>query len=134
MTHRRLRRLALDVEVLRGDARDLAEQVVGLGPGDALLLFAFRRQPRLYAPLVEHARAAGATSVAVAGSIGPALAPAADHLLWAPRSGQRDSFQTLVAPMTICNALVLAIMQRDQPSALARLERLGALIDSFERR
>ena len=134
MMNRRLRRLALDVETLRGDGRDLAEQVVGLDQADVLLAFAFRRQPKLYQPLLDRARAAGATSVVVAGSIGAALTPAADHLLSAPRSGERDSFQTLTVPMAICNALVLAVMQRDQASALARLERLGTLIEEFERR
>jgi DNA-binding MurR/RpiR family transcriptional regulator len=134
MMNRRLRRLALDVELLRGDGRDVAEQMVGLGKSDALLAFAFRRQPKLYAPLLEHARAAGAASVVIAGSIGPALAPAADHLLSAPRSGERDSFQTLTVPMAICNALVIAIMQNDEAGALSRLERLGTLIQTFERR
>lgn len=134
MLNRRLRRLALDVEILRGDARDIAEQVVGLEQADVLLAFAFRRQPRLYAPLLDHARAVGATSIVIAGSIGAALSPAADYLLSAPRSGERDKFQTLTVPMALCNALVIAIMQSDETGALHRLERLGGLIEEFERR
>lgn len=134
MMNRRLRRLALDVEMLRGDGRDIAEQAVGIGKRDVLLAFAFRRQPRLYGGLLEHARTVGAKSVVIAGSIGPALTPAADHLLSAPRSGEADAFQTLTVPMAICNALVIAVMQSDEAGALRRLEQLGTLIEEFERR
>jgi DNA-binding MurR/RpiR family transcriptional regulator len=132
MMHRRLRRLALETEVLQGNARDFAEQIVGLQSSDVLLAFAFRRQPRLYSPLLERVRIIGATSVVVAGSIGPALAPAADHLLSAPRSGEANTFQTLSVPMAVCNALVLAIMQADEQRALRRLEALGELIEELE--
>jgi DNA-binding MurR/RpiR family transcriptional regulator len=134
MMNRRLRRLSLDVELLRGDGRDIAEQIVAVGKGDVLLAFAFRRQPHLYTPLLEHVHAAGAKSVVVAGSIGAALVPAPSHLLSAPRSGEADAFQTLTVPMAICNALIIAVMQSDESGALRRLEQLGALIEDFERR
>jgi DNA-binding MurR/RpiR family transcriptional regulator len=134
MMSRRLRRLALECDVLRGDGRDLAEQSVSMRKGDVLLAFAFRRQPRMYAPLLDRARAVGARSVVVAGSIGPSLSPAADHLLSAPRSGDTNTFQTLTVPMVICNALVLATMQIDEARALKRLEELGELIEQFEGR
>ena len=134
MMSRRLRRLALDAEVLHGDGRDIAEQIIGMRGDDVLLAFAFRRQPRLYAPLLERVRDIGAKSVVITGSIGAALAPAADHLLSAPRSGEPDTFQTLNAPMALCNALVLTIMQRDEANALRRLEGLGELIEDLERR
>jgi DNA-binding MurR/RpiR family transcriptional regulator len=134
MMSRRLRRLALECDFLRGDGRDLAEQSVSMRKGDVLLAFAFRRQPRMYAPLLDRARAVGARSIVVAGSIGPSLSPTADHLLSAPRSGDADSFQTLTVPMVVCNALVLATMQIDEARALKRLEELGELIDQFEGR
>ncbi len=134
MMSRRLRRLALECEFLRGDGRDLAEQSVSMRKGDVLLAFAFRRQPRMYAPLLDRARAVGARSIVVAGSIGPSLSPTADHLLSAPRSGDADTFQTLTVPMVICNALVLATMQIDEARALKRLEELGELIEQFEGR
>ena len=134
MMSRRLRRLALECDFLRGDGRDLAEQSVSMRKGDVLLAFAFRRQPRMYAPLLNRARAVGARSIVVAGSIGPGLTPVADYLLSAPRSGDTNTFQTLTVPMVICNALVLATMQIDEARALKRLEELGELIEQFEGR
>ncbi|WMT87526.1 MurR/RpiR family transcriptional regulator [Pelagibacterium sp. 26DY04] len=134
MLEKRLLRMGLDVEILSGDSRDLAEQVLRMSDEDALIAFAFRRQPRHYAALVERARVVGATSISISGSLGPALAPAPDMLLSAPRSGSNDSFQTLTVPMAITNALVLTMAQKDQTKALERLETLGELINEFESR
>lgn len=134
MLEKRLLRMGLDVEILSGDSRDLAEQVLRMGHEDVLVAFAFRRQPRHYAALVERARTVGATSIGISGSLGPALAPAPDMLLSAPRSGSNDSFQTLTVPMAITNALVLTMAQKDQAKALERLETLGELINEFESR
>jgi DNA-binding MurR/RpiR family transcriptional regulator len=129
---RRLRRMGLATVLLRGDARDLAEQVLTLQSNDAVLLFAFRRQPRDYARIVGHARDRGAAVIAISGSLGPALTPVPDLLLAAPRSGQRDGFQTLAVPMAICNALVLALAAARGADALDMLGRLGGLITAFE--
>lgn len=132
LMERRLRRMAVDAVVLDGDSRDVAERLHLLGAEDALLAFAFRRQPRHYAAVIEHARKAGAFTLAISGSIGPALAPAADMLLSAPRSGVRDRFQTLTVPMAICNGLVLQLAETAERRALTRLEELGRLISTFE--
>ena len=99
---------------------------------DALILLAFRRQPRLYAPLVERTQKLRALTVAIADSIGPSLSPSADHLLSAPRSGTGDAFQTLTVPMAICNGLVLAMAKEDPGASLRYLETLGQLIDAFD--
>lgn len=134
LLERRLLRMGIDVEILSGDSRELAEQVLRMSAGDLLVCFAFRRQPRHYAALIERARAVGARSLAISGSLGPALAPAPDMLLSAPRSGSNDSFQTLTVPMAITNGLILTMAQKDQANALERLETLGELINEFENR
>lgn len=134
MMSRRLRRLAIEVQLLRGDGRDLAERLLSMRADDVLLAFAFRRQPKHFAPLLQRARSVGASSIVVAGAIGPALTPVADHLLAAPRSGDTDAFQTLTVPMAICNALVLTLARIDEPRSLRRLEELGGLIEEFDRR
>lgn len=131
LMERRLRRMGVAARALRGNARDLAEEALALGPADALLLFAFRRQPPGYAPLMATAREAESATVAISDSLGPTLMPAPDLLLSAPRSGRAEGFQTLTVPMTICNALVLALAARRGKPALDRLERLGELIARF---
>lgn len=129
---RRLRRMGRATVMLHGDGRDLAEQVLGLTEHDAIIGFAFRRQPTHYAALLNHARNKGAASVVISGSVGPSLVPAADHLLFAPRTGSQDAFQTLTVPMAICNALVLGMAKQDPKASLQHLETLGQLIDAFD--
>lgn len=129
---RRLRRMGRDTIMLAGEGRDLAEQVLGMNGDDAIIAFAFRRQPDHYAALLNRARAMSATSVVISGSVGPSLVPAGDHLLFAPRTGSQDAFQTLTVPMAICNALVLAMAKEDPKASLQYLEILGQLIDAFD--
>lgn len=129
---RRLRRMGRDTVVLQGEGRDLAEQVLGMTASDAIVGFAFRRQPTHYGPLMNHARSVGAASVVISGSVGPSLVPAADHLLFAPRAGSQDAFQTLTVPMAICNGLVLGMAKEDPKASLHHLETLGQLIDTFD--
>ncbi|NIA68479.1 MurR/RpiR family transcriptional regulator [Pelagibius litoralis] len=132
MMERRLRRFGMSVVRLRGDGRDLAEQMVELTSADTVLAFAFRRQPRHYGAVVEYAQLRGAATIAIAGTVGPTLSPAVDHLLSAPRSGGREGFQSLIVPMTICNALVLQLARRDENRSLRVLESLGELIKRFD--
>ncbi|UXN75815.1 MurR/RpiR family transcriptional regulator (plasmid) [Devosia sp. A8/3-2] len=86
---RRLRRMGCDTVMLHGEGRDLAEQVLGMSSADAIVGFAFRRQPTHYSALVNHACAMGAASIVISGSVGPSPVPAADHLLFAPGPDRR---------------------------------------------
>ncbi|MDO5090654.1 MAG: MurR/RpiR family transcriptional regulator [Cardiobacteriaceae bacterium] len=129
---KRFRRFGKDSRQLSGERRELAEQALGIGVGDVVVAFAFRRQPAVYAPLLETVREAGARMVAIAGAVGPLLSPAPDVLISVPRSGHRDAFQTLTVPMAICNAIILAAAGQDKRRALPPLERLGTLIRRFE--
>lgn len=132
MMERRLRRFGIETSVLRGSGRDLAEQSLSIHQGDALLTFAFRRTPHHLPQLTNRARLVGAKTIAISGTIGPTLNPSPDITLTAPRSGRRDSFQSLVIPMTICNAIILQLAQRNEAASLAALETLGNLIQDFE--
>lgn len=127
---RRLRRMGVDVRMLSGSARDLAEGALGIAEGDAVLCFAFRRQPPGYAALIERASAVRARSLVIADEVGPMLRPAPEVVLAAPRTGVSDGFQTLGVPMVILNALILAVGQCG--AALGPLSELGSLIARFE--
>lgn len=129
---RRFMRFGCDVRLLTGNARAVAESVLGLGREDVVLAYALRRTPRHYAPLVSRAHEVGAKVLAISDTLGPILVPAPDHLLSAPRSADADEFQTLTVPMAITNALVLAAGQQEEARVLASLETLGRLIGAFE--
>lgn len=131
MMDRRLRRMGVETHLLSGSPRDLAEQALAIRQGDALILFAFRRQPRGYAPLMRLAQEVGAGTLAISDTIGPALQPAPRMLLAAPRTGAAEGFQTLTVPMVLCNALILAIGAMRGEAALDPLDRLGRMIEDF---
>ncbi len=132
MMVKRFRRFGKAVHQLDTDPRGLAEQMLGLGTGDVVLSFAFRRAPRGYAALIETAREAGATTIMISGKSGALLAPGPDHILAAPRSGDPDAFQTLTVPMTVCNAIIIAAGLTAKEKSLKMLDRLGQLIERFE--
>ena len=132
MMVKRFRRFGKEVQQLDTNPRGLAEQMLGLDAGDAVLSFAFRRPPRGYAALIETAKEVGATTVIISGKSGAFLAPRPDHILAAPRSGDPDAFQTLTVPMTVCNAIVIAAGLTAKEESLKKLDRLGKLIERFE--
>lgn len=132
MMAKRHRRFGRDVHLLAGSARDMAKQVLGMDREDAVLLYAFRRQPRHYAPLVGRAREVGAATIAISGTAGHLLSPRPDLRLCAPRSGDAQAFQTLTVPMAISNAVVIAAGALADTSAIETLDGLGALIERFE--
>ena len=129
---KRFLRFGRDVCLLTGDARSLAEGVLGMARGDVLLIYAFRRTPRHYAALLQQAHGAEVAVIVISDTLGHMLSPAPDLLLAAPRSGDGDGFQTLTVPMAISNAIVLAAGASDEAQALQTLEKLGALIKRFE--
>lgn len=129
---KRFRRFGKVVLQLESDPRGLAEQLLGLGNDDVVLSFAFRRAPRGYGALMQTAEEAGASTIMISGDTGALLSPRPDYLLAAPRSGDRDAFQTLTVPMTVCNAIVIAAGLTAKEQSLKELDRLGELIERFE--
>jgi len=130
---RRLRRSGFETVPLKSEGRDLAEGVLGLGEGDALLAFAFHRTPPGLRALLEHAHEVGAPSILVSNALGPLLRPRPGLLLVAPR-GEGEAFATLTVPFVVLNALVLAVARLDEGRSLGSLERLSKLLERFEER
>jgi len=128
---RRLRRFGLDVAVLGGDDRDLAEEFVSLHPDDLVLALAFRRPSRTLERVLLTAAEVGATSVVITDTLGAHLRPAPDVLLAAPRGNGRE-FQSLTVPMAVANALVLSIARSGSARTMTALERLEELLDRFD--
>lgn len=128
---RRLRRSGFQTVVLGSSRRDLAEHLLGLGANDAMLAFAFHREPDYLGHLLSYAREVGASTLLVSDPLGSTVRPQPDLVLAAPR-GEAEAFQTLSVPMAICNALVLSIAALDKGRSVETLERLAGLLARFE--
>ena len=133
LMQRRLRRSGLDVVVLVGPGRELAERALPLGSDDALLAFAFHSIPPGLVALITHAKNAGAATLLISDLMGPMVRPQPDILLAAPRGGMAEEFQTGTVPTLICNALVLTIARLDKGRSLHTLDQLNGLIEAFDR-
>ncbi len=129
---RRLDRFGMTTIALTGRGRDVAERLVSLEAGDAIIALAFRKQPESYAALMRHAAQVGATSILVSDLAGPMMEPKADLMLAAPRGRSGSEFQTPTVPFAIVNGILLTIAGRHENQMIGKLEKLSELFSSFD--
>ena len=104
----------------------LADQLLDLRPGDALLLLAYgRAYPEITATIMQ-ARRKRLPMVLVTDSLEPRLARHADVIVPAQR-GRSEQVALHGATLVALEALVLGLAAIDQPRALEALEQLDAL-------
>ncbi len=122
----RLRRLGVLTIGMTESGRHLLEKLQLLQAGDVLLAAGFQHvRPELVVAL-DHARATGCRSILLTDTLGPALRSRADVIL-AARRGPIATFHSLTVPMSILNALILAVAMARPDESLAALERLQQL-------
>lgn len=129
---RRLDRFGMTTIALTGRGRDIAERLVSLEAGDAIIALAFRKQPESYAALMRHGAAVGARTILVSDLAGPMMEPRADLMLAAPRGRSGSEFQTPTIPFAIVNGILLTIAGRHEKQMIGKLEILSELFDSFD--
>ncbi|WP_072314447.1 MurR/RpiR family transcriptional regulator [Agrococcus sp. Marseille-P2731] len=127
---RRLTRFGLDVVILTGSRRDIAERAAVLAADDLLLALAFRRAPAMLLPLLALAADAGARAVLLTDTL-VSLSPQPHRTLAAPRGASHD-FHTLTVPMAISNALVLAIARFAPERTSRSLDRVELLLERLD--
>jgi len=126
----RLRRLGILTIAMTESGRHLLEKLQLLHPGDAVLATGFNQvRPELVCVL-DDARATGCPSVLLTDTLGPALRSKADVVL-AARRGPVSTFHSLTVPMSILNALILAVAMARPDESLTALNRLQQLRDTF---
>jgi DNA-binding MurR/RpiR family transcriptional regulator len=122
----RLRRLGILTIAMTESGRHLLEKLQLLRTGDAVLVAGFHHvRPEIVAVL-DHARATGCRSVLLTDTLGPALRDKPDVIL-AARRGPVSTFHSLTVPMSILNALILAVAMARPDESLAALNRLQQL-------
>jgi DNA-binding MurR/RpiR family transcriptional regulator len=122
----RLRRLGILTIAMTESGRHLLEKLQLLRVGDAVLVAGFHHvRPEIVAVL-DHARATGCRSVLLTDTLGPVLRDKPDVIL-AARRGPVSTFHSLTVPMSILNALILAVAMARPDESLAALNRLQQL-------
>ena len=115
-----------DVRLLPLAGQTLAEDLVGLGPEDALVVFGFRRRPPALREVMAAVRESGARILLVTDATAARTAHVAHVTLRCPNQGA-SLFDSYVAPMSLISHLASALgvaMGEAAESRLAMIERL----------
>lgn len=120
-----------DVRLLPIAGQTLAEDLVGLGPDDALLVIGFRRRPHILREVMAMAKEAGAKTVLIADLTASRTAQLATVTLRCHNRGH-SLFDSYAAPMSVLNYLCSAAglaLGEDAVARLADIERLHERLD-----
>lgn len=122
----RFRRLGILTIAMTESGRHLLEKLQLLQQGDVVLVAGFYHlRPEIVAVL-DHARTTDCRSILLTDTLGPALRGKADVML-AARRGPVSTFHSLTVPMSVLNALILAVAMARPDESLEALNRLDHL-------
>ncbi|WP_169453478.1 MurR/RpiR family transcriptional regulator [Pleomorphomonas oryzae] len=122
-----------DVRLLPLAGQTLAEDLVGLGPDDALLVFGFRRRPPALRDLMAVVRDTGARILLITDASAARTAHLAHVTLRCPNQGA-SLFDSYVAPMSLISHLASAVgaaLGEAAESRLAMIEDLHRRLEPF---
>ncbi|MBE6594173.1 MAG: MurR/RpiR family transcriptional regulator [Ruminococcaceae bacterium] len=127
-----LRMIFDNVRAVEGTSgTEIFEQILNVGPEDVLIAISFPRYSKRTVRAVEFAHRAGAGVVSISDSAASPLAPFSDQLLTA-RSDMASFVDSLVAPLSIINAMVAAVSMRRHSEVAERLRRLESIWDEYD--
>ena len=104
---------------------EMFEQIVGIGREDAVIAFSFPRYSAATLRAAQYCRVTGATVIAITDNREAPLAKCSDHVICA-KSDMVSLVDSLVAPLSVVNALIVAI-------AAKREKELHRTFDALER-
>lgn len=112
-------------------ASEMFEQLLRVGPGDVVIGISFPRYSTRTVRGMEFARDQGATVVAVTDSeLSPLYDTAAYRLL--AKSDMASFVDSLVAPLSIINALIVAVGRKRAAEVTSTFERLESIWDEYQ--
>lgn len=110
---------------------ELFEQILNIGEGDVIVAISFPRYSKRVINAVAFAKRAGATVISLTDSADSPIAPDAEHVLVA-QSDMASFVDSLVAPMSIINALVVAVSRAREEEVSQRLRKLEVIWDEYD--
>jgi DNA-binding MurR/RpiR family transcriptional regulator len=122
----RFRRLGIPTIAMTESGRHLLENLQLLRSGDVMLVAGFQHLTPELVAVLDHACATGCRSILLTDTLGPAFRSKADITLSA-RRGPVSTFHSLTVPMSVLNALILAVAMARPDESLAALNRLQQL-------
>ncbi len=127
----RLRRFGKDVFSLRSSGREILEPLLTLGPDDLIIVICFFSINPSLKLVLEYANEVRCPVVMITDTLDTIIGDKADVVLAAKR-GPVSEFHSLVVPMTIINALLLAMANQEQSRIMPVLDRLDLLREKLK--
>ena len=126
-----LRMIFDNVKLLEASSADeIFAQIMNISEGDVIIAISFPRYSRKLITAVNYAKDSGATVIALTDSTASPIAAFADNLLVA-RSDMASFADSLIAPLSVINALVVAVSRKTQDELRVRLHQLEKIWDEY---
>ncbi len=110
---------------------EMFEQILNIGEGDVIIAISFPRYSKKIINAVDYAKHKGANVISITDSSASPIAASANQLLLA-RSDMASFVDSLVAPLSIINAIVVAVAREKQDELTVRLRKLEELWDEYD--
>lgn len=121
-----------DVKLIETTSRsEMFEQIMRIGKGDIFIGISFPRYSKRTAQACQYARSNEAKVIAITDSAQSPIAQCADHLLIA-RSDMVSFVDSLVAPLSLINALIVGVGMKKRVELTQTYARLENIWEEYE--
>lgn len=110
---------------------EMFEQILRAGEGDVVIGISFPRYSKRTIKALQFAKSQGASVIAITDSSESPLATYADHSIIA-RSDMASFVDSLVAPLSVINALIVAVGMRRKDQVYDTFEKLESIWDEYQ--
>jgi DNA-binding MurR/RpiR family transcriptional regulator len=128
----RLTRSARQVIPLNSSGREMLEPMLLMNSSDLLIAIGFFNLTPSLQMVLEYANQHKTPVILLTDTLGPMVGDKADVVL-AARRGPVSSFHSLTVPMTVINALLLALTAADQDKVMTNLDKLDQLRERLKK-
>ena len=110
---------------------EMFEEIMRIGEDDVMIAISFPRYSKWIIHAVNLAANEGADVIAITDSTASPIAAQANQLLIA-KSDMASFVDSLVAPLSIINAIIVAVSRKKQDELLVRLHQLEKIWDEYD--
>ncbi len=110
---------------------EMFEQILNIGEDDVIIAISFPRYSKKIINAVDYAKHRGASVIAITDSSMSPIAQGASQVLLA-RSDMASFVDSLVAPLSIINAIIVAVSRAKQDELTERLRKLEEIWDEYD--
>ena len=116
--------------ITNSGANEMFEKIVGIHESDVVIAFSFPRYSTATSKGVQYCRSTGATVIGITDNRRSPLGVHCDHVLCA-KSDMVSLVDSLVAPMSIVNALIVALAAKREKELHRTFENLERIWDEY---